>query len=117
MESSVIRVMGPRGERARNCRRPSPSWARRLEETGTDSLRGFSVEAADGEAGRIDQVLYWSEAERPDYVVVSEGRWFSRRRSVLSIKVIESVDTANRRLKVSMSREEIRQAPGYLPWT
>ncbi|MFA5809037.1 MAG: hypothetical protein WC935_01695 [Thermoleophilia bacterium] len=91
------------------------SWVKRLMDADETSLSGFTVDAVDGIAGRIEQVLYWSDARVPDYVVVGTGRWIFGHKSVLSIKVIEEVDLENRRLRMSLSKEQIRQAPEFLP--
>lgn len=95
--------------------RASTGWMRRLQEAGGINLDGFTVEALDGAAGKIDQVLYWNDALTPDFVVVGTRRWLIGRKSVLSIDVIEEVDLTNRRLRVRLSREQVRQAPESLP--
>lgn len=95
----------------------STGWLRRLQEEGDVSLNGFRVEALDGTAGKIDQVIYWNDAKTPDYVVVDSRRWLFGRKSFLSIDVIEEVDLTNRRLRVRLSREQVRQAPESLPGT
>ena len=97
------------GEQARN------RWIRKLMNDDETNLSGFRVEAVDGEAGRIEQVLYWSDAKVPDYVVVGTGRWIFGHKSVLSIRDIEDVDIENRRLRMSLSREQIKKAPEFLP--
>ena len=91
------------------------SWMKRLSDTAETSLNGFKVDALDGIAGRIEQVLYWSDAKVPDYVVVGTGRWIFGHKSVISVKVIEDVDVQNKRLRISLSRDQIRQAPEFLP--
>lgn len=88
---------------------------RQLQDTGFDALRGFRVLASDGDAGRIDQVLYWSKAGEPDFIVVGTSRWFFGRKSVLPVGDIEEIDMSGRLVKVSVSRDEIRSAPEFLP--
>jgi hypothetical protein len=117
MESKLIKVTGPSGERKAGEHHQAPSWVKRLKDAGGDALRGFRVEARDGQAGKIEQVLYWSDAGKPDYVVVSDGKWLFGRKAVLSVQTIEDIDVDNRRLRIGLSREEIRRAPEFLPWT
>lgn len=93
------------------------TWMRLLEEAGGITLRGFRVDALDGPAGKIEQVLYWSDARTPDYIVIDSRRWLFGRKSVLSVQTIDDVDVQSRRLKISLNREQIRRAPEFLPWT
>jgi len=88
-----------------------------LESAGDIDLNGYRVEAVDGDAGRIEQVLFWSDAKFPDYVVVETGRWLFGHKSVLSIHVIDDVDMENRSLKIRLSKRQIRKAPEFLPCT
>jgi hypothetical protein len=90
-------------------------WMKILENEGEVDLNGFKVEALDGAAGRIEQMLYWSDAKMPDYVVVDTGRWLFGHKSVLSIRTIEDIDVENRSLKIALSKRQIREAPEFLP--
>jgi len=92
-------------------------WMKMLESAGEVDLNGFRVEALDGAAGRIEQMLYWSDARTPDYVVIDTGRWLFGHKSVLSIDMIEEVDMKNRSLRISLSKRQIRDAPEFLPCT
>lgn len=88
-----------------------------LEESEGLTLHGFKVFAADGPAGRVDQILYWSDARLPDYIVIGSGRWFFGHKSVLSVETIVNIDVNHRRLNIGLSREQIRRAPEFLSWT
>jgi hypothetical protein len=93
----------------------SSSWMRRLADSRDASLKGYRVEARDGAAGQVEQVLYWSDASVPDYIVVGTGRWFFGHKSVLSVQLIEDIDPSSRRIRMKLSRAEIREAPEHLP--
>lgn len=92
-------------------------WMEILEKTDEVDLSGFRVEALDGSAGTIEQMLYWSDARMPDYVVIDTGRWLFGHKSVLSIRLVEEIDLENRCLKVPLSKRQIREAPEFLPIT
>jgi len=92
-----------------------PAWKRRMRDSQLESLQGFTVIATDGEAGSVEQVLYWSDTASPDYIVVGSGRWFFGHKSVLSVMVIEDVDVGARQVRVGLSRGQVREAPEYLP--
>jgi len=95
--------------------RTSAKWIEILENEEEVDLNGFRVEALDGGAGRIEQMLFWSNASMPDYVVVDTGRWFFGHKSVLPIQFIEEVDLENRCLRIPMSKKQIRDASQVLP--
>jgi hypothetical protein len=88
-----------------------------LRESGFDTLRGFRVEAADGEVGKVDQVLYWTNTDAPDFIVIGTGKWVFGHKAVISVKDIVDVDIASRMVKMSLSSREIRNAPEFLPLT
>jgi len=98
-------------------RKSNIGWFRKLERAGESDLNGFRVEASDGLAGRIEQVLYWSDARIPDYIVIESGRWLFGRKSILSTGMIDEVDTEKRSLTMRMSKREIREVPECLPCT
>ena len=93
------------------------AWAQRLRESGLDTIRGFRVEAADGEVGKVDQVLYWTSTDAPDFIVIGTGKWVFGHKAVISVKDIVDVDIASRMVKMSLSCKEIRNAPEFLPLT
>ena len=94
---------------------PMPSWnpwafpetlagiPARNEEHG---LVGYHVEAVDGSIGKIDEV-------GDDFVVVDTGPWIFGSRVMLPYGVINNIDTADRKVYVDRTKEQIRTAPGY----
>jgi hypothetical protein len=79
-----------------------PSWAQR-------DLRGFEVEARDGKIGSVD------ERSEPgsDHLIVDTGTWIFGRKVVLPIGLVERIAFEERRLLVSRSKEEIKNAPDF----
>jgi hypothetical protein len=86
-------------------------WAFRGVPTTVD-LEGYSVEAADGSIGTIEE----STAKgRQNYLVVDTGPWIFGKRVLLPAGVVERIDTAEEKVFVSRSRNEIKDAPEYDP--
>ena len=79
-----------------------PSWAER-------DLRGFEVEARDGKIGSVDQ----SSASGADHLIVDTGPWIFGKKVVLPVGLVEKVNFEDRRLLVSRSKEEIKEAPDF----
>lgn len=114
-EERVLKSVSKEQKRTMAKKRDIGERIKKLEESEGISLRGFRVSAIDGPAGKIDQVLYWSDTRTPDYIVVSSRRWLLARKSVLSVEKIVQIHVKNRNLEIGLSRQEIRDAPEYLP--
>jgi hypothetical protein len=79
-----------------------PSWR------GVD-LRGFGAEARDGTIGTVDE----RSEIGADHLIVDTGPWIFGRKVVLPVGLVEHVDFDQRRLFVSRSKEEIKNAPEF----
>jgi uncharacterized protein (TIGR02271 family) len=86
-------------------------WSYRDYDTwkSTD-IRGFAVEATDGEIGAIDET---SDKTGSNYIVVDTGPWIFGKKVLLPGGVIQRVDTADQRVWVSLSKSEIENAPEF----
>jgi hypothetical protein len=87
-------------------------WTYRQAPEGGVALEGFDVEARDGSIGSIDEATYDVDAS---YIVVDTGPWIFGRKVLLPAGVIDEVDLNNRRVLVSRTKDEIRNAPEYDP--
>ncbi len=75
-------------------------------------LTGFDVEGRDGPLGRVDRA---SNDVRVDYVVVEAGNWLSRRRVLVPAGMVERVDPSARRVILTLTRDQLREAPVFDP--
>ncbi len=75
-----------------------------------ESLIGFSVEALDGEIGKVDHA---TDQARADYIVVDTGPWIFGRRVLLPAAVIRGADLEGQRVFVNRTRDQIRSAPEF----
>ncbi|MGW0391281.1 PRC-barrel domain containing protein [Streptomyces sp. NPDC003042] len=76
---------------------------------GTD-LVGYAVEATDGSIGKIDK--HTDDVER-SYVVVDTGPWIFGRRVVIPAGVISRVDTEAGVVRLSCTRDEVKDSPEF----
>ena len=76
---------------------------------GTD-LTGFHVQAVDGEIGSVDEATY---DVGTSYIVVDTGPWIFGKKVLLPAGVVDMVDTANRKLIVDRTKDEIEKAPEF----
>jgi hypothetical protein len=80
-----------------------------LGTTGAD-LTGFTVEARDGDIGKIDKASYDAGANS---IVVDTGFWIFGKKRLLPAGVIQTIDLDNRVVHVACTKEQIKNAPDY----
>ena len=76
----------------------------------TGSLAGYEVEATDGAIGRIDVA---STAVGRAYMVVDTGHWIFGKQRLVPAGVVKQVSHEARRVFVSCSMQQIKDAPDY----
>ena len=84
-------------------------WTYRRAPTGID-LKEFDVEAVDGSIGTIDQA---TQEAGVSYIVVDTGPWILGKKVLLPAGVVDRVDTADEKVFVNRTRDEIKNAPEY----
>lgn len=75
------------------------------------SLEGYSIRATDDELGDIEEVYFDDEHWGVRYLVVETGSWLSRRKVLISPYSITGIDDANREVRVSLTREQVKNSP------
>jgi hypothetical protein len=69
---------------------------------------GYQVDAADGQIGKVDEATYDVAAS---YIVVDTGAWIFGKKVMLPAGVITEMDHDRGVVSVSLSREQIKNAP------
>jgi hypothetical protein len=75
-------------------------------------LTGFDVEATDGSIGKIDEATYETSASS---VVVDTGFWIFGKKRMIPAGVVQTVDWDDHTVFVSMTKDQIKNAPDYDP--
>jgi hypothetical protein len=76
---------------------------------------GFSVEADDGDAGAVEMTLFPPDGEIPDFLVLRVRSLIATRRPVVSVALVEAVDTQRRIVRVRGKRGQVIGLPEHLP--
>ena len=76
----------------------------------TNDFVGYEVVATDGSIGKIDKAS--TETSRT-YLVVDTGFWIFGKKRMIPAGVVTRVDHDDRKLYVSMTKDQIKQAPDY----
>ena len=78
----------------------------------TRHLADFDVEARDGSIGKIDES---TQEVGSAAAVVDTGPWIFGRKVVIPAGAIERVDTDQKQVYVSMTKDQIKNSPEYDP--
>jgi hypothetical protein len=73
-------------------------------------LTGFKVEARDGDIGKVDEATYDAGGS---FIVVDTGPWIFGKKVMLPAGVIRDIDPDAQTILVSLSQEEIKNAPEF----
>ncbi|MFG2307360.1 PRC-barrel domain-containing protein [Streptomyces sp. NPDC048566] len=76
---------------------------------GTD-LIGYKVEATDGSIGKVDK---HSDDVNSSYLVVDTGVWIFGKHVLLPAGTVRTVDTAERKIHVDLTKEQIKDSPEF----
>lgn len=79
--------------------------------TGLDmqrSCEGYDVHAVDGDIGKVSDAS--NEAGR-NSLVVDTGTWIFGKKRMIPAACVRSVDHTNRRIDVSLTKSQIKDAP------
>ena len=90
-------------------------WVWRLygRETAASMLpdiTGFEVEATDGSIGKVDEATY---ENGEGALVVDTGFWIFGKKRMLPAGVVQGVDEDERKVFVSVAKDDIKNAPDY----
>jgi len=79
----------------------------------TAAVSGYTIEAKDGEIGHIDDFIIDDRTWAIRYLVAATHNWWPGKKVLLATRWIESVNWADSKVRVKVTREAIRNAPEY----
>jgi len=79
----------------------------------TMELKGFHLEAEDGEIGHVEDFILDDDSWIVRYLIVDTGNWLPGRIVLVSPLWVERIDWQDRKVLVLMSRETVRNSPEY----
>lgn len=74
-------------------------------------LRRYSLEAADGDVGRVDDVYLDDLTWTVRYLVADTGTWLSGRKVLVSPAAIRGMDTTGERVRTGLTRRQVEDSP------
>ena len=79
----------------------------------TAAIRGYAIEAQDGEIGHIKDFVIDDETWVVRYLVVDTQNWWPGKEVLISTLWIDRISWAESKVVLHMTREAIKQAPEY----
>jgi hypothetical protein len=76
---------------------------------------GYEVAASDGRLGVVETPLFPPDAAEPDFLLLRVGTWPRIRRPVVSVSLVEAIDTHERIVRIRGRRVEIASLSERLP--
>jgi len=73
-------------------------------------VTGYDVEATDGHLGKVDEA---TNEPQSSCLVVDTGFWIFGKKRMIPAGVIRAVDVDEKKVFVSMTKDEIKGAPDY----
>jgi hypothetical protein len=74
-------------------------------------LKGYTIEASDGDIGEVLQFYFDDEKWTIRYLVADTGGWLTGRRVLISPAALGRVDWNSRKLHVNMTKERVENSP------
>jgi hypothetical protein len=71
-------------------------------------VSGYGVEARDGSIGKVDEATYDTGSS---YLIVDTGPWIFGKKVMLPAGVVLRVDTADEKVYVNRTKDQIKDAP------
>lgn len=76
-----------------------------------EDIYGLTIEAADGDAGRVHDLYFDDKEWIVRYIVADTGGWLGGRRVLLSPVVVEGVDREDDEIKVALTKSQVEHSP------
>lgn len=83
----------------------------------THTVRGYHIQAMDGEIGHVDDFIIDDETWTIRYLVINTNNWWPGKKVLISPRWIDRVTWDEAKVYVHLQRETIRSAPEYTDWS
>jgi sporulation protein YlmC with PRC-barrel domain len=77
-------------------------------ERNINNLIGYSIEATDGEIGKVDDFYFDDETWTIRYMIVKTGNWSFGRKVLISVMALTKLDFKAGLILVNLTQEQVR---------
>lgn len=83
----------------------------------THDVRGYHIQATDGEIGHVDDFIIDDETWTIRYLIIDTHNWLPGKKVLLSPLWIDRVSWHDSKVFANLLREDIAQSPEYTDWS
>ncbi len=83
----------------------------------THEVRGYHIQATDGELGHVSDFIVDDETWAIRYLVIDTLNWWPGKKVLASPQWIERVSWDDSKVFVTLTRDEIKRSPEYTDWS
>lgn len=76
-----------------------------------EKLKGFEIQAADGEIGKVDELFFDERSWRVQYLVVDVGNWLFGRQVLIAPTAVSQIDAEAEKVFLALTKERIENSP------
>jgi sporulation protein YlmC with PRC-barrel domain len=80
-------------------------------ERNVEDIKGFHIQATDGEIGHVDDVLIDEDSWRVRYLLIDTSNWIGGKWVAISPSVLRGIDWEHGKLEVGVTRDTVKQGP------
>lgn len=82
--------------------------------TNIRNLKGFAIQATDGELGTVNDLYFDDETWTIRYFTVATGGWLTGRDVLISPYAVRGVDWQGKRLDVNLTKKQVENSPDII---
>ncbi len=79
----------------------------------TDKVTGYSIKAADGRIGDIEDFIMDGNTWKIDYLIVDTGNWFPGKKVIISPNWIKEIKWETSEISIQATVEQVKNSPEY----
>jgi uncharacterized protein YrrD len=98
-------------EKPKESNQGAKAWDPHLR--STHAVRGYHIQATDGEIGHVDDFIIDDETWAIRYLIIDTQNWWPGEKVLVSPQWIERVSWTESKVFVNLSLEDIKQSPEY----
>jgi uncharacterized protein YrrD len=78
---------------------------------GANELKGYAIEAVDGEIGAVEEFYFDDDNWTIRYLVAETGTWIPGRKVLVSPISVDGVDRSEEKVRLKLTREQVEKSP------
>lgn len=78
-----------------------------------NNIQGFTVQATDGDVGKVDTLYFDDQTWAVRYLVVNVGNWLIADKILLSPLAVTAVHLEDKTIAVALTKEQVKNSPDF----